>query len=206
MVAVQYPNQRASTVEQIRSQIQHESFTVTPIFLIVGAPAVGKSSTAHALAAQYPKGIHIPVDNLRDMVVTGRAYPGSIWSPELVEQLKLARESTAQMALNYSNAGFAVTIDDFWDSNSRLSEYQAVFQDSRTHKILLYPSQLTAQERNQKRAGAGNENAYIAAGIQAVYEHLQNAISDLRQQGWIVIDTSHQDVATTVKSILATTV
>lgn len=178
---------------------------MTPIFLIVGAPAVGKSTTAHALAAQYPKSVHIPVDNLRDMVVTGRAYPGSIWSPELVEQLRLARESTAQMAINYSNAGFAVAIDDFWDSNSRLTEYQAVYQDSRTYKILLYPSQLTAQERNQKRAGAGNENAYIAAGIQAVYEHLQSTVPDLQQQGWIVIDTSDQDVETTVKSILAKT-
>ena len=178
---------------------------MTPIFLIVGAPAVGKSTTAHALAAQYPKSIHIPVDNLRDMVVTGRAYPGSIWSPELVEQLKLARESTAQMAINYSNAGFAVTIDDFWDSNSRLVEYHAVFQDPRTHKVLLYPSQLTAQERNQKRAGAGNENAYIAAGIQAVYARLQSAIQDLQQQGWIVIDTSDQDVETTVTRILAIT-
>jgi predicted kinase len=178
---------------------------VTPIFLIVGAPAVGKSTTAHALAAQYPKSIHIPVDNLRDLVVAGRAYPGNTWSPELVEQLKLARESTAQMAISYSNAGFAVTIDDFWDSNSRLLEYQAVFQDSRTRKILLYPNQLTAQERNQKRSGPGNGNAYIAAGIQAVYERLNSAIPDLQQQGWMVIDTTDQDVETTVKYILAKT-
>ena len=174
-----------------------------PIFLIVGAPAVGKSTVARALAAQYPKSIHIPVDNLRNMVVSGLAYPSDNWGQELIEQLSLARESAVQLAIRYNQAGFMVALDDFWDPNSRLLEYQPLVQNPRTRRVLLYPTQQTAQERNQKRSGSGDGSAYIAAGIQAVYERLQGEISNLERQGWTVVDTTERDVAATVKHILA---
>lgn len=172
-----------------------------PIFLIAGAPAVGKSTTAHALAAHYPKSLHIPVDDVRNLVVSGLVQPG-IWTPELVEQLRLARECVAQMALKYQEAGFVVTIDDFWDPVSHLLEYKAILEAPHTHKILLYPSQRTAQERNLKRAGSGESNDYIADGIQIVYEHLVTDIVSLESQGWFVVDTTEKNVDETVKVIL----
>lgn len=174
-----------------------------PIFLIAGAPAVGKSTTAHALAAQYPQSIHIPVDNIRDMVVSGLAYPSLNWSPELIKQLVLARESAAQMAINYNKAGFVVALDDFWDPNSHLLEYHQLFQQPNTFKILLLPNQQAAEERNKKRAGPGDSSTYIADGIRTVYEHLLKETSSLARQGWLVVDTTDKDLETTVKHILA---
>jgi chloramphenicol 3-O-phosphotransferase len=173
-----------------------------PIYLIAGAPAVGKSTTAHAIAAHYAKSLHIPVDDVRNLVVSGLVQPGA-WTPELVEQLRLARESVAHMALQYRQAGFVVTIDDFWDPNSHLQEYAILFEAPEVYKILLYPSQQAAEERNRKRAGPGEGSEYIAGGIQIVYEHLESNAVFLESQGWWVVDTTDKSVDDTVKFILA---
>lgn len=172
------------------------------IFLLVGAPAVGKSTTAHALAAHFQKSIHIPVDDIRDMVVSGRLLPGPDWSEGLVEQVALARASVTQMALNYSKAGFVVVIDDFWDTNSHLQEYDSLIN---LHKIMLLPSQQAAEERNIKRAGTGDGNPYIADGIRAVYEQLRNDFPNGERSGWMVVDTTDKTIDATVMHILTQT-
>jgi predicted kinase len=173
------------------------------IFLLAGAPAVGKSTTARALAARFPKSIHIPVDVLRTMVVSGQVHPGSEWGADLVEQLALARTSAAHMAMAYSQAGFAVVIDDFWDPNSSLLEYGLLFDAPDARRILLYPSQQAAEERNRKRSGPGDDGAYIAGGIRVVYEQLRADVGNLRDQGWAVVDTTDQSVEATVDHLLA---
>jgi predicted kinase len=169
------------------------------IFILAGAPAVGKSTAAQALAAEFEKSIHISVDNIRDMVVSGLILPSGNWSQGLIEQLSLARESVVQMAITYNKAGFVVVIDDFWDPNSRLLEYSRLFQESNVHKVLLFPSQQTAEERNLKRAGS----EYIAEGIRTVYENLKTEAANLEQQGWIIADTTDKTVEATVTHILA---
>jgi len=170
------------------------------IFLLAGAPAVGKSTTAHALAGRFEKSLHIPVDDIRSMVVSGVLHPGSTWSNELSEQLRLARESVAETAIRYYKAGFVVVIDDFWDPNSRLVEYHLLFEQPGMHKVLLFPSQQQAQERNKKRSGEGDE--YIAEGIRAVYEGLNADIPNLTREGWIIADSTDRTVNATVEYIL----
>lgn len=174
---------------------------MTPIFFLSGAPAVGKSTTARALAARFPKSIHISVDDIRTMVVSGLVLPGE-WVPSLVEQLRLARQSASWMAKIYRAAGFTVVIDDFWDPSSRLEEYSELFQEPDVHKILLYPSQQAAEARSLKRAGPGESDEYIASGIRVVYEHLGTEIANLARQGWQVLDTSGQTIEETVEGLL----
>ena len=172
------------------------------IFLIAGAPAVGKSTTARALAAQFSKSLHIPVDDLRDMVVSGLVLPGE-WNEPLIEQLRLARESAANMACAYRQAGFAVVLDDFWDPHSQLTEYRQLFEAGGVHKILLYPSQQAAEERNQQRAVSSTVAEYISAGIRAVYQYLEQERPNLEQQGWLVVDTTGKSVESAVSEIIA---
>jgi chloramphenicol 3-O-phosphotransferase len=174
---------------------------VTQILFIIGAPAVGKTSTARAVAARFPRSIHIPVDDIRDMVVSGLVYPGA-WIPSLVEQLRLARQSVIQIARIYRSAGFTVVVDDFWDPNSQLEEYHELFSEPDVHNILLYPSQLTAEARLVQRSGSLYGNEYIAHGIQAVYEHLNNNVHNLIEQGWLVLDTTDQTVDETANLIM----
>ena len=172
------------------------------IFLIVGAPAVGKSSTAKALASRFSKSVHISVDDLRDMVVSGLVYPGGDWSTELIEQLGLARKTAVQMAMEYGKANFDVVIDDFWDPVSRLAEYDQLRVMPGVCRILLYPSQEVAEGRNRKRSGSEQTNEYIASGIRLVYSSLGPEIERLRGEGWLIVDTTEASVEGTVDLVL----
>lgn len=175
-----------------------------PIFLIVGPPAVGKSTTSRALAARFARSVHIPVDDLREMVVSGLRLPAPDWSDELAQQVSLARASAVQIALNYQKAGFVVVIDDFWDEE-HLEDYQALFSCPQTHKIVLFPSQQVAHKRNLQRAGSDPARGYIDEGIRIVYERLLEVAPRLSKDGWMVVDSSSMGIENTVDSILQRT-
>ncbi len=174
---------------------------MNPIFLIVGPPAVGKSTTSRALAARFSKSIHIPVDDLRMMVVSGRLLPGPEWSDELAQQIALARQSAAWAALNYFQAGFSVVIDDFWDAE-HMNDYEALLGHPHFHKVVLYPKQEAAHQRNRQRSEGSPEVAYIDEGIQIVYRQLNASAARLAEDGWGVVDTTALSVDDTVAAIL----
>lgn len=174
---------------------------MNPIFIIVGPPAVGKSTTSRVLAARFPKSLHIPVDNLREMVVSGLVLPSAEWSEELSRQISLARLSAVQMALAYQSAGFAVVIDDFMDPN-HASDYQPLRGNPVVQKIVLFPQQEAAHLRNLQRSGDSPARAYIDEGIHIVYQQLNEVVPHLAQEGWRVIDTTQISVEQTVEEIL----
>lgn len=138
---------------------------MTPIFLITGSPGVGKTTIGRALAGTFPKGIHIPVDTIRGMVVSGFHRPSPDWPPELIEQLILARANACAMAMRYRQAEFAVTVDDFFDGYSRMAEYRDILSLPQVYKILLYPTEETTVARNLARYGPGERAEYLEAPI-----------------------------------------
>jgi predicted kinase len=170
-----------------------------PIFLIVGGPGVGKSTTSRALAATFPKSIHVPVDDIRDMVASGLSLPGPDWSDELVSQIGLARGTAVRMALDYAEAGFAAVVDDFYDPNG-LAEYEALLRRPGAHGIVLYPTPEEARRRNAARS-PGDSGSYIDAAIPLAYAVLSPVIGRLAAEGWLVLDTTNLDVASAVATI-----
>jgi hypothetical protein len=176
-----------------------------PIYLIVGPPAVGKSTTSRALASRFPKSIHIPVDDIRNMVVSGIELPGVDWSDELVLQIALARKGAAHMALYYQEAGFVVVIDDFWDAD-HISDYALLLDHPAFNKIVLYPAQGSAHQRNLQRAGDSPARTYIDRGIEIVYQQLNASAPQLEQDGWIVVDSTTLGIEDTVVRILESTI
>jgi len=178
---------------------------MTPIFLIAGSPGVGKTTIGRALAGRFAKSMHIPVDDIRFMVVSGIQQPSQQWDEGLVEQLEAARASVCAMALRYRSVGFAITIDDFWDTFSLLAEYQELLTTPQVYRILLYPSQETAMARNLGRYGPGAKADYLAGGIRIVYNHLRTAKDEMKKGGWIVVDSTEQSVEETVAEILERT-
>lgn len=172
-----------------------------PIFIIIGPPAVGKSTASRAIAAHFSKSIHIPVDDIRDMVVSGLVLPGKVWCAELAQQISLARKSVVHIALSYQAADFAVVIDDFWDAGYPM-DYQALTNHPNLHRVVLFPQQDEAHQRNLNRAGDSPARAYIDEGIQIVYEQLNSVLPQLQHDGWIIVDTTTLSVEATVEKIL----
>src|SRR5690349_15017848 len=83
------------------------------IIFITGAPGSGKSTIARRLAEHYPKSLHLQVDHLREMMVSGLALPGGdAWNDEINRQFQWARTSAGNMAEVYARAGVVVVIDD----------------------------------------------------------------------------------------------
>jgi hypothetical protein len=177
---------------------------MTPIYLIVGPPAVGKSTTSRALAAHFPKSLYIPVDDLRTMVVSGLVLPAAVWTDELAQQIALARQTAVHMALTYSRAGFAVVIDDFWDANHAV-DYAGLLDPtlSPLGKVVLYPSQAEAHQRNLQRSGDTPARGYIDEGIRIVYQQLKPVIPQLEYEGWKIIDTTALSIDAVVSAILS---
>lgn len=176
---------------------------MTPIYMIVGPPAVGKSTTSRALAAHFPKSLYIPVDDLRMMVVSGLALPGAVWTEELAQQITLARHTVVHMALAYQAAGFAVIIDDFWDANHPADYRQLIEQaPASLSRIILYPSQAEAHRRNAERSGESPARGYIDEGIQIVYGQMNPVIAQLERAGWQVIDTTALSTDGVARAIL----
>ena len=185
-------------------EINQSQPATNPIFLVVGPPAVGKSSTSRALASRFAKSLHIPVDDLREMVISGKLLPGAVWSEALARQVALARSSAVHMALTYHRAGFVVVIDDFWDAE-HLSDYQALLSHPALRRIVLFPGQSAAHQRNLQRSGASPARAYIDEGIQIVYQQLNASLPQLQGQGWMLVDTTALSIAETVTAILERT-
>jgi predicted kinase len=178
-----------------------EGPAATPIFLVVGGPGVGKSSTSRALAATFPRSVHVPVDDLRAMVVTGLVLPGPDWSDELRRQVRVARAAAVAMAVDHAAAGYVAVVDDFWDP-FELAEYRELLARPETIAVLLHPDEAEARRRNSKRS-PGEAGAYVDGAIPLVYAMLAPVIERLADEGWLVLDTTHLDVADAVDAIRA---
>jgi chloramphenicol 3-O-phosphotransferase len=166
-----------------------------PIFLIMGTPASGKSTISRALMQRFERGLHIPVDDLRHMVVSGLADKSFGVSPAL-DQLRLARASAARMALAYSDAGFAVAIDDFWHVEMRDVDYNPII-GNRVQRILLLPNLEVTLNRLRSRDGS---TSHFEQAIRFVHHAIETRPELLTS--WHVVDSSGLSVKETVDSIL----
>ena len=54
----------------------------TPIVFITGGPASGKTTVARQVAEHFAKSIHIRMDDLREMMVSGVEMPTHGWTDE----------------------------------------------------------------------------------------------------------------------------
>ena len=117
-----------------------------PIFLLTGTPGSGKSSVARALLQRFEFGLHLPVDDLREFVVSGIAHPVPTLTQETGRQFRLARMGTAMTAKLYAANHFAVVIDDVISSEDVSGLFEVAFVEFEFRKIMLAP-RLESQNR-----------------------------------------------------------
>ena len=174
-----------------------------PLFLITGTPGSGKSATAAALMRRFPFGLHIPVDDLREWVVSGIAQPVSEFTAETGRQFRLARGAAAQVAVLYADAGFAVAIDDVVHEQDAALCFVAPLAPRTVYKVLLQPRLETALARNAGRTNKDFDTSVLVEAVRGNHRSLdeQNRV-DL---GWTAVDNSELNVAQTVDAILEST-
>lgn len=82
------------------------------LFIITGAMAAGKSTTAEHLARRLDPSVHLRGDVFRRMIVNGAAAMGPELSVEALGQLALRRRLACDAAQAYFEAGFSVVYQD----------------------------------------------------------------------------------------------
>lgn len=171
-----------------------------PIFVITGTPGSGKTSVARALAGRFPFGLHVPVDDLREWVVSGLAHPVPSWTAETGRQFRLARRAAAQLARLYAEAGFAVVVDDVIFPAEARELFAEPLAGLPVHQILLRPSLDVALARNAARTTKGFEPALLADTIRGLHSAMGEPV--WAEARWLVVDSSWLSVAATVDAIL----
>ena len=173
----------------------------SPIFVLTGQLAAGKSTLSRALLGRYPLGYHVDVDGIREMVTSGLASPLE-WTDETDRQFGLAIRASAAIARLYSDAGFAVVVEGGMDPASVEVALDEHGLRDRMVGIVLHPRLEVALDRNRSRRSKSFDTAILEGVMREIEEDLAR---NGARPGWHVLDNSDESVESTVERILALT-
>ncbi|MEZ0327244.1 MAG: AAA family ATPase [Fimbriimonas sp.] len=173
-----------------------------PIFVITGPPAAGKSTISRELMQRFEFGIHIPVDDLREWVVSGIAHPID-WSEETTRQFSLAEQSAADLAIRYNDSGFAVAIDHCCGPPTLDDLIASRFEGRQVVKVVILPSLEVNLQRNRDRTGKNFDPELLTQSIHRLYPLYASA--NLPALGWNVLENSGSCAAETSDKLLSLT-
>lgn len=174
---------------------------MTPVYLIAGAPASGKSTVARILAQRFDPGAAVSGDAFRRAIVSGRVEPepdaqGDL-SPAATEQLLLRYRIAAGVADAYAAAGITAVWQDVV-LGPVLADAVAMIRARPFHVVVLAPPPDVLVTRNAARAVERGKDAYTA--WQAA--QLDAALRETTPRLGLWLDTSEQTPEQTVDEVL----
>jgi len=173
------------------------------IFIITGTPGSGKSTVAKALMQRYEFGFHIPIDDLREWVVSGIAHPLPTWTDETTRQFRIAYQAAAQLAKTYASEGFSVAIDQVIYPKDVKTYFEKILSEFVVHKVYLRPNVSIALERNAARTTKEFDNEFLNEPLKAIHTSLDEQIQ--ADNGWVIIDSTTQNIQATIDEIIRKT-
>lgn len=171
---------------------------MNPIFVLNGTPGSGKTTLSRELMRLFPHGIHIPIDNLREWVVSGLAGPLN-WNDETTRQFRLAESAAASVACRYQDAGFAAAIDHCQHLEHLDDMVEKHLAGRRVYKVLLLPSLETAFARNETRTTKDFDYSVLTDVITMLHEDFTEQAP--KAYDWLVYDNRSDDAAVDAKAI-----
>jgi hypothetical protein len=171
-----------------------------PIFFLTGPPAAGKSTLAKALLQRYEFGIHIPVDDLREWVVSGLALPMG-WTDETTRQFALAENAACDLAIRYQDAAFAVAIDHCQGPPTLDKLIEERLNGRLVIKIAVVSDLETNLRRNVQRTNKDFDHTVLIKTIETLNPLYQT--EPIHEQGWIVFDNSEIGIESAVDRLIA---
>jgi predicted kinase len=169
---------------------------MSAITLLTGGPGSGKSTIARLVAKRFPRCFVINVDELREMMVSGRSPPERGWSDEALQEFRRARAAAINMARLYASQGIEVIIDDVCVPAEFVDHYAPLFADPGARRILLHPSAATMIQRMERRRNPWDELLITKV------PDLQEQLARMPKEGWAVIDPSDWTIEQTVAAVL----
>lgn len=124
---------------------------MSDVWIINGIPGSGKSSTARALAARFPRGVHLEGDRLQDLIVAGSVPPGGEPHEEEERQIHLNVRNQCLLARSFGQDGFTVVIDYVVVNQARVEEYRQQLDGLSPHLVTLAPGVTVALQRDRDR-------------------------------------------------------
>jgi len=166
------------------------------LFVISGVSASGKSTVARLLVERFERGVCVPGDAIRTMIVSGRADMRPDSGEDALRQLALRYAGALSVADVFLNGGFDVVVEDVI-VGSILREFLGLVPVPEFHLVFLDPDAATIERRERKRGRvAYGPGRWSLGGLQVLLRHETDRIG-------LWLDTTGQSAEQTVDFILA---
>ena len=142
-----------------------------PVLILTGPPGAGKTTTAAALVARFPRAVHLESDRFFQFIRSDYVEP---WRPESAEQNRIVMRIVAEAAAGYAAGGYFTVIDGIVIPGWYLEPVRDALRET-GHEValaVLRAPMAVCVERVQEREGEPSVEA-------AVLEQLWQSFADL---------------------------
>jgi len=166
------------------------------LFVISGVSAAGKSTVARLLAERFERGVCVPGDAIRAMIVSGRVDVRPDSKEEALRQLTLRYAGALSVAGIFLNGGFDVVVEDVI-IGPILGEFLRLVPVPEFHLVFLDPDAAALERREQERSKvAYGPDRWSVGGLQAVLREETDRIG-------LWLDTTGLNAEQTVEAIVS---